>query len=76
MTDKVVHEINNSSGTEIISHEIKEANCWWCGSKLIWQSDFMKHEWGMNGEGMVSILICSGCGAECRMIEPEEESEP
>ena len=73
MTDKVVHEIHNSSGTEVVSHEIKrEAHCWWCGSKLIWQSDFMKDEWGMEGEGMVSILICSGCGAEVRMIEADE----
>ena len=73
MTNKTVHEINDESGTIVTSHEIKEAQCWWCGHKLIWQNDFMKDEWGMNGEGMVSILICSGCGAEVRMIEREDE---
>ncbi len=72
MTDKVVHEINDSSGTIITSYEVrKEAHCWWCGSKLIWQSDFMKDEWGIEGEGMVTVLVCSGCDAEVRMIESE-----
>ena len=72
MTDKVVHEIHDSSGTLVTSHEVrKEAHCWWCGSKLIWQADFMKDEWGIEGEGMVTVLVCSGCDAEVRMIESE-----
>ena len=45
--------------------------CWWCKAELIWQSDFMKDEWGIEGEGMVTILKCSGCNAEVRMIESE-----
>ena len=49
------------------------ATCWWCGHKLIWQNDFEKDDWGIHGEGMVTVLICSGCGAECRMIEAEEK---
>ncbi len=80
MTNKTVHEINDGSGTVITDHwpkgdpdETPTTPCWWCRSPLIWQSDFMKDEWGMEGEGMVSILVCSGCGAECRMIEREDE---
>ena len=46
--------------------------CWWCRGQVAWQSDFMKNEWGMEGEGMVSILRCSDCGAEIRYIEREE----
>ena len=76
---------NNSSGTIITDEWPKDdpdegfvdtrgfATCWWCGHKLVWQSDFMKDEWGMAGEGMVTILVCSGCDAECRMIEADEE---
>ena len=83
MTEKTVHEINDGTGTIITDHWPKDdpdefpitIGCWYCGEKLLWQSDFMKDEWGMNGEGMVTVLLCSGCGAECRMIEPDPEEE-
>lgn len=38
--------------------------CWWCGGKLIWQSDFTKEEVFGEGEGMVTYLTCSECNAE------------
>tara|TARA_R100001440_G_scaffold72658_1_gene96691 strand:+ start:300 stop:458 length:159 start_codon:yes stop_codon:yes gene_type:complete len=47
--------------------------CWWCRSDLIWQNDFTKEEWCMEGEGLVTVLVCSGCGAEVRYIEKDED---
>ena len=68
--------IENTTGNITTEEEIDRrgfATCWWCGHRLVWQSDFMKDEWGIDGEGMVTILLCSGCGAECRMIEADEQ---
>ena len=48
------------------------ATCWWCGHKLIWQNDFDREDYGLEGEGMVTILICSGCKAEVQMTEAEQ----
>lgn len=83
MTEKTVHEINDESGTIITDNwpdndpDEKEGTnpCWWCRSELTWQNDFTKEEWCMEGEGIVSILVCSGCGAEVRYIEREEKDE-
>tara|TARA_R110001592_G_scaffold16685_4_gene70897 strand:+ start:1862 stop:2056 length:195 start_codon:yes stop_codon:yes gene_type:complete len=61
----------NTSGTFIDDRSF--ATCWWCGHKLIWQNDFEKDDWGIDGEGMVTVLICSGCNAEVRMIEADDE---
>ena len=60
--------------------------CWYCGGKLIWQSDFNYDEVHHEGEGIVSFLTCSNCGAElkesdvtcpyCGMLQPSAaESE-
>ncbi len=51
------------------------ATCWWCGHKLIWQNDYDREDFGFSGEGMVTVLICSGCDAEVRMIGVDEEEE-
>ena len=37
--------------------------CWYCGSPLVWQSDFNYDEVYGEGEGIVSFLKCSN--AEC-----------
>ena len=79
--DKTVHVMHNSSGTIISDGYPAKSDpdenpthpCWWCGGALVWQSDSMKEEWGMPGEGMVSILLCSKCNAEVRYIEAEDE---
>lgn len=69
----------NRSGTIITDNwpqgdpdEKPKVDCWYCGSPLIWQSDFLKDEWGIEGEGIVTVLLCSGCGAEVRYIEKDE----
>ena len=80
MTEKTVHEMHNESGTIITDYwpkgdpdETATTPCWWCRSSFIWQNDFNKDEWGINGEGIVTVLICSGCGAEVRYIEKDED---
>ena len=42
------------------------SQCWYCGSKLIWNSDFNYDEVYGEGEGIVSYLTCSSedCGAQ------------
>lgn len=65
----------NTTGTIETEKEVRNP-CWWCRSEVVWQNDFTKEEWCMEGEGIVSILVCSGCGAEVRYIEREEEAEP
>ncbi len=41
-------------------------NCWFCGSRMFWQSDFNYDEVYGEGEGVVSMLTCSNedCKAE------------
>jgi hypothetical protein len=38
--------------------------CWYCGGKLYWMSDFDYSDVYGEGEGIVSYLHCSNCGAE------------
>ena len=38
--------------------------CWYCGGKLVWDSDFNYDEVYDEGEGIVTYLHCSKCGAE------------
>ena len=33
-------------------------NCWHCGSELIWQNDFSYEDYGLEGDGIVTILLC------------------
>lgn len=38
--------------------------CWWCRELLCWDSDFNYDEVHGEGEGIVTFLHCTGCGAE------------
>ena len=49
--------------------------CWWCGGRLIWQSDFDKKDVVGEGEGMVTFLTCSDCNAEVQYTTGVEEDE-
>lgn len=49
--------------------------CWYCRGQLIWQSDFNYDEVFGEGEGIVSYLICDGCGAEVQYSLKEETEE-
>ena len=38
-------------------------NCWFCGTKLIWQNDYDYEDYGIEDrEGIVTVLICPCCG--------------
>ena len=38
-------------------------NCWFCGTKLIWQNDYDYEDYGIkDSEGIVTVLICPCCG--------------
>lgn len=50
--------------------------CWFCGSTLIWNNDFSFEDYCLEGEGIVTVLSCSGCNAffeGYQEIEIEEE---
>lgn len=47
--------------------------CWYCGGRLIWGNDWNPEDWGLDGEGIVSTLTCSGCGAEVQYVLINEE---
>ena len=49
--------------------------CWYCGGKLFWGSDFNYDEVFGEGEGIVSYLTCSGCGAEVQYSLLDEEED-
>lgn len=39
-------------------------NCWFCGTKLIWQNDYDYEDYGIkDSEGIVAVLICPCCGS-------------
>lgn len=37
--------------------------CWFCNGDLMWSNDFSFEDYGLEGEGIVTILTCSECGA-------------
>jgi transcription elongation factor Elf1 len=38
-------------------------SCWFCGSEMIWGCDFNFEDYGLDGDGIVATLTCSGCEA-------------
>lgn len=50
-------------------------NCWFCGSKMIWNSDFSFEDYGYEGEGVVAVLSCSNedCGVNAEFKSKLEE---
>lgn len=49
-------------------------DCWFCGSDMIWGSDFDFEDYGLKGDGIVATLDCSECGAYAEYYsEPKEE---
>ena len=49
--------------------------CWFCDGQLIWQNDFDTEDCGIDEEGIVSVLICSSCGANWEGVQIFEEQE-
>lgn len=40
---------------------INQHRCWHCGGAMIWQSDFSFEDYGMDEDGIVSVLCCISC---------------
>jgi RNase P subunit RPR2 len=63
----------------IIVNQIKEMvkmNCWYCGSDMHWNADFNYDEVFEEGEGVVSYLTCSECGATAQFsLRTDKEDE-
>jgi DNA-directed RNA polymerase subunit RPC12/RpoP len=52
------------------------SRCWYCGAELRWQSDFNYDEVFGEGEGIVTYLTCSECGAEVQYsLRTDDEDE-
>lgn len=49
--------------------------CWYCGGQLRWDSDFNYDEVFGEGDGIVSFLTCTNCGAEVQYSLKEENDE-
>lgn len=49
--------------------------CYFCGSKLYWSSDWNYDEIHGEGEGLVSLWTCSGCGAEHQFSKRDDKEE-
>ena len=45
-------------------------NCWNCNYELKWNCDYDFEDYGMEGEGIVSILSCDYCEAEVKVSTP------
>ena len=54
---------------------MKNINCWFCGGHLIWQNDFNTEDYGIEEEGIVTVLTCSDCGAVWEGTQIYEEAE-
>lgn len=46
------------------------ATCNQCGSDMIWQNDFSFEDFGLDGDGLVAVAICSKCGTEAEYRTP------
>lgn len=60
----------------LTAQEENMSRCWYCGGELIWQSDFEYSDVYPEGEGIVTYLTCSNCGAEVEYsLRTDEEDE-
>lgn len=51
--------------------------CYRCGAELIWNSDFTYEDYGLDGEGIVSVLTCSddNCNTDVEVYTKLDEEE-
>ena len=67
--DKIAHESNHEEERGITC-------CWFCGSRMNWNSDFDFSDYGIEQcEGIVAILQCTNenCGATAEFYTKIEE---
>lgn len=49
--------------------------CWYCGGRLIWMSDYDYEDVYGEGEGIVTHLACSQCGALVEYTYREDDDD-
>ncbi|MCD3276707.1 hypothetical protein [Clostridium botulinum] len=50
-------------------------DCWYCGAKMIWNSDFTFEDYALEGEGVISILSCPNCQATAEFYHKIPEND-
>ena len=56
-------------------HDSIGDRCWYCGGRLIWQSDFNYGEVFGEGGGIVTYLKCMECGATVQYSLRDEDPD-
>ena len=51
------------------------STCFHCGHDVVWQADFSYEDYGMEGDGIVQVCHCPGCGADILYMIPCDEPE-
>ena len=49
--------------------------CFFCGGQLIWRNDFSTEDYGIDEEGIVSVLCCSECKASWKGVQIFKDME-
>lgn len=49
-------------------------NCWYCGSEMIWETNFNYNEVHSEGKGIISILTCTNknCKAKAEFSKRDD----
>ena len=65
--------VTNNGKIDYSYTETAKNPCWFCGSEMIWGSDFSYEDYGLEGDGIVATLTCSGCEAFAEFYTKPEE---
>lgn len=49
--------------------------CWFCGSRMMWERDYSFEDYSIEGEGTVANLTCIKCGATAEFYTKINENE-
>lgn len=50
-----------------------KTGCWFCRTEMRWESDFNREDFGLEGDGVVTVLTCPNCQATAQFYSPTEE---
>ena len=51
------------------------AECYNCGTDMIWRHDFNFNEVGYEGDGVVTSFICPACDTYAEFVIPDKNSK-
>ena len=49
--------------------------CYFCGEEMMWNIDYTKEDYGIEGTGLIVSLSCSNCGASCDFYEGRKKNK-